>query len=466
MITRDEKKMRILIIGLDGASPKLIEKWINELPTFKKFREEGTMGLSVPPAPAQTPVAWTTFMTGKNPGKHGIFSFAMRQPKTYERRIINPESIKSKTIWRILCEHGKKIGVINMPMTSPKEIKGFLIPGFLHRDEGIPYPPNVRKKLRFKLGIERLTGDLETSVLDSVKSDPEAFFKRINEITDQMSEVSLFLMQEEEWDLFATVFMGADRIQHFFWKHIDEKHPEHEESRYSEEAKKFYKKIDYVAKEFLDAAPKDTTTLILSDHGFCPIQKEVLVNNYLEESGMLRVTEGKIDLEESKAISYGYGDVWLNLRGREPNGVIKPGREYEEARRYIAQYLGNLEADKKHPVKAVKKREDIYWGPYVKEAPDLLVFFRDGWQAARSPEISLTKRLDKRYIIDNPRWSGGHDGTHDPEDVPGIFGFLGSKVQCKKTRCHLWDMAPTILSLLNISVPHDMDGESLCTAKP
>jgi len=458
--------MRILIIGLDGASPQLIEKWISELPTFKKFRQEGTMGLSVPPAPAQTPVAWTTFMTGKNPGKHGVFSFAMRQPKTYERRIINPESIKSNTIWRILSEHGKKIGVVNMPMTTPQEIKGFMIPGFLHKDEGIPYPREVRKKLRFKLGIERVAGDLETDVLDNVKNDPDTFFRRVNEITDEMAEVSLFLMQEEDWDLFAMVFMGTDRIQHFFWKHIDEKHPEHEKNRYGEEIKKYYKKIDGVIKEFLDAEPKDTTTVLLSDHGFCPIQKELLINNYLQELGMLKVKDGKIDLEQSNAVSYGYGDIWLNVKGREPNGAITPGRMYEEARQDITDALGKLEVDEKHPIKAIKKREEIYWGPYVNEAPDLLIFFNGGWQAARNPEISLTKRLDKRYVIDNPRWSGGHDGTHDPEDVPGVFGFLGLKIPCEKKKCYLWDIAPTILRLLKISVPPDMDGEPLCTAKP
>jgi len=453
--------MRILIIGLDGASPQLIEKWISELPTFKKFREEGTMGLSVPPAPAQTPVAWTTFMTGKNPGKHGVFSFAMRQPKTYERRIINPESIKSNTIWRILSEHGKKIGVVNMPMTTPQEIKGFMIPGFLNRDEGIPHPLEVRRKLRHKLGIERVAGDLETHVLDNVKNDPDAFFRRVNEITDEMAEVSLFLMQEE-WDLFAMVFMGTDRLQHFFWKYIDEKHPEHEKNRYSEEIKKYYKKIDGVIKEFLDAEPKDTTTVLLSDHGFCPVQKEVLINNYLEELGMLKVKDGEINLEQSKAVSYGYGDIWLNVEGREPNGVITPGRKYEEVRKDIADALLKLEVDEKYPIKAVKKREDIYWGPYLNEAPDLLIFFRCGWQAARNPEISTTKRLDKRYVIDNPRWSGGHDGTHDPSDVPGIIGILGPRIKGgEEVRVHFWDVAPTILNWMKVHVPTDMDGKPL-----
>ncbi len=457
--------MKILIIGLDGASPQLVEKWINQLPTFKRFKEEGTLGLSIPPAPAQTPVAWTTFMTGKNPGKHGIFSFAMRKKGTYERRIIYPELMKSKTIWKTVSEHHKKIGVINMPMTTPREIKGFMIPGFLHKDEGIPYPPEVQKKIRKKLDVDQIKGDLETEVLVRVKQDPDNFFKRIHDITDQQSKVSLFLLQEEKWDLFATVFMGTDRIQHFFWKYIDESHPEHEQSKYCEETKNYYKKMDGIISEFLEASPGNTTAIILSDHGFCPIQKEVLLNNYLQESGMLKIKDNKIDLRQSKAVSYGYGDIWLNLKGREPNGLISPGKDYEETREKIMHSLQKIKTDHKYPIKVIKKREQIYWGPYVNEAPDLLVFFNKGWQAARRPEIDTTKRPDKRYIIDNPKWSGGHDGAHDPKEVPGIFGILGSKTHCEKTECNLWDIAATILHLMNIQIPSDMDGKPFCSVK-
>lgn len=101
--------MKVLVIGIDGASPLLIERWIEELSTFRKIKTQGQLGLSVPPTPAQTPVAWTTFMTGKNPGKHSIFSFIMRKRGTYERQIAQPTMIKSKTLWRLLSERGKKL---------------------------------------------------------------------------------------------------------------------------------------------------------------------------------------------------------------------------------------------------------------------------------------------------------------------------------------------------------------------
>jgi len=454
--------VKVAVLGFDGASPRLIEKWIYCLPTFRRFKEEGILGLSIPPTPAQTPVAWTTFMTGKNPGKHGIFSFAMRRQGTYERRIISPALIKSKTLWRILSEHGKKVCIINVPMSTPEEIRGFMVPGFVSRHEGIPHPPGVRKKLIDKFGIEKVAGDLETDVIDKVRTDPDNFFNRLNEITDKQSEVSLFLLEEEKWDFFMTVFMGTDRIQHFFWKNLDERHAGYEESLYSEKARQFYKKMDQIIEEFLSATSEDTVTIVLSDHGFCPIRKEILVNNYLQELGLLKTREGKIDLVKGKAVSYGYGDVWLNVEGREPKGIIHPGAEYEETRKGIIKALENLKVDNEHPIKKVEKREDIYWGPYVNEAPDLTIFFNSGWQAARSPQIEVAEREDKRYVEDNPRWSGGHDGTHDPEDVPGILGFLGPTIPSGKSlKAYLWDVAPMILNLLKTPIPNDMDGKPL-----
>jgi len=437
----------------------LIDRWKDHLLNFKAFKEKGILGVTIPPIPAQTPVAWTTFATGKNPGKHGIFSFAQRVKGMYERRIIDPGMVKSRTLWRLLSDAGKRVGVINVPMCDSEDVNGFIIPGFVSRSEGIPHPQAIKEKVRKKFGITRLTGDLEIDTLEKAQSDPELFFERVNQITDEMAEISLYLLQEERWDFFMSVFMGMDRIQHFFWKHIDPTHPKFEENAISRLFKNFYLKADCIVGNFLKSVDKDTLVIVLSDHGFCQVSKEVIVNNYLEESGFLITNSEKINLEKSQAVSYGYGDVWLNVKGREPKGLIDPTGNYEAVRTEISNQLKKIEIDGEKPIKDVKKREELWWGSCLKDAPDLTIIFNAGWQAARQPEITEKNQL-KRYVNDNPRWSGGHDGTHDPLDVPGIIGVLEPNIKGgKQIKVELWDVAPTILNWMKVPIPSDMDGK-------
>jgi len=453
--------LKILVLGFDGASPNLINQWIDHLPTFKTFKQKGALGLTIPPIPAQTPVAWTTFATGKNPGKHGIFSFALRRKGTYERSIIDPRMVKSKTLWRLLSDAGKRVGVINVPMCDFEDVNGFIIPGFVSRSEGIPYPNTVKEKVKQKFCIDKLTGDLEIEILEKAQSDPQLFFERVNQITDEMAEICLYLLQEENWDFFMSVFMGMDRIQHFYWKYVDSTHPKFEENTLSRLVQDFYIKADRIVGNFLKNVGEDTLVVVLSDHGFCPVYKEVIVNNYLEEKGFLTTNSGKVDLEKSKAVSYGYGDIWLNVRGREPEGLIDPTDEYESLRADISNELKKIEVEGEKPIKAVKKREELWWGTYLSKAPDLNIIFNIGYQAARQPEITEKNKL-KRYVNDNPRWSGGHDGTHDPLDVPGIIGILGPEIKGgKEIQVHLWDVAPTILNLMEVAIPNDMDGKPI-----
>ncbi|UCE28995.1 MAG: alkaline phosphatase family protein [Candidatus Bathyarchaeota archaeon] len=453
--------MKVLVLGFDGASQSLVARWIDHLPNFKLLKDLNIFGQTIPPIPAQTPVAWTTFMTGKNPGNHGIFSFAFRQTGTYKRKIIDPRMLKSKTLWQILSEAGKRVGVLNVPMCDCCDIKGFMIPGFMSRSEGIPYPDSVREKIKRKFGIKKFAGDLEIATLEKAQSDPELFFERVNQMTDCMAEICLYLFEEEEWDFFMPVFMGLDRIQHFFWKNIDSTHPKFEENKLSNLVENFYVKADRIVGNFLKLADENTLVIVLSDHGFCSVHREVIINNYLEEKGFLTTNAGKIDLEKSKAVSYGYGDIWLNVKQREPQGIIDLAEEYDHVRTQISTELKKIEIDGEKPIKDVKKREELWWGTYLNQAPDLNIIFNIGYQAARQPEITEKNEL-KRYVNDSPRWSGGHDGTHDPLDVLGIIGILGPGIKGgKDLRIHLWDLAPTILNWMNVPIPADMDGRPI-----
>jgi predicted AlkP superfamily phosphohydrolase/phosphomutase len=340
-----------------------------------------------------------------------------------------------------------------------EEVRGFIIPGFLSRNEGFPSPNSVRERIKRRFGVDRLLCDVETETLERVESDPDLFFERVNQITDEMAEISLYLLQEENWDFFMVVFMGMDRIQHFFWRYVDKTHPRYEENKYSKLVKGFYIKADKIVNTFLNAVDEDILVMVISDHGFCPIHKEVIVNKYLEEQEFLATKSEKIDIEKSRAVSYGYGDIWLNVKGREPKGIIHLGKAYETTRNEIIEYLKTITIDGKIPIKDVKKREELWWGTYLNEAPDLNIIFNIGYQAARQPEITNKNKL-KRYVNDNPRWSGGHDGAHDSIDVLGIIGIIGPGIpDGKEIKVHLWDVAPTILDIMKLPIPPDMDGK-------
>jgi len=452
--------LKIIVLGLDGASPMLIEEWIDQLPTLRTIKARGALGRTMPPTPAQTPVAWTTFMTGKNPGKHGIFSFATRERGSYERGIIVPAMVKSKTLWEILGGSGKEVAIINVPMSDADDgVKGLVVPGFLSQSEGIPHPSGMRGKIKRRFGVDRIRGDLDLETLNRAQEDPDGFFEKANAITEEMAEASLYLLRDGKWDFFMPVFMGLDRIQHFFWKYIDRDHPRYEESEVSARIRDFYVKFDKIVGEFMRAADEDTMVMVASDHGFCPIHTEVMVNNYLEGGGFLTVRDGRIAVEESRAISYGYGDIWLNVKGREPRGTIMPGEEYEGVRDGVIAKLQEIDIDGKSPLKSVKRREEVWWGEHLNEAPDLTAIFNPGYQAARWPEI-MAKKERGSYVNENPRWSGGHDGTHDPVDVKGMIGLLGPGIGAgRDIDVHLWDVAPTILRLMGVAIPADMDGK-------
>lgn len=453
--------MKMLVLGFDGASPKLMEEWINELPTFRAISEQGVFGETVPPTPAQTPVAWTTFMTGRNPGNHGIFSFVMRGRGTYEREIARPQALACRSLWQIMAAVNRRVGIMNIPMTDAEGVNGFVVPGFLSRTEGVPHPKDLKEKIRRRFNVERIRGDLESETLDNVRTDPDTFFEKVNEVTDEMAEIALYVLQEEKWDFFMPVFMALDRVQHFFWRYVDQSHPTYEENEYSDLVKDCYSKLDGITGRFMRSTDEETIVMIVSDHGFCPIHTEVIMNNYLEEKGLLVSRSGSVDVARSQAVCYGYGDIWLNVRGREPEGVISSGEEYEKIRNQIVECLEEVTVDGKKPIKHVRKREEVWWGRYLDQAADLTAIFNVGYQAARKPEIAVKNEL-KRYVNDNPRWSGGHDGTHDPDDVPGVIGIVGPAIPAgKDIRVHLWDVAPTILSLMNIPIPADMDGKPL-----
>ncbi|MBM4285369.1 MAG: hypothetical protein FJ128_08975 [Deltaproteobacteria bacterium] len=505
----------IIIIGLDGATFSLIKPYVRagKLPHIGRLMEIGTYGNLRSTIHPITQIAWTTFMTGKNAGKHGIFDFYARKPNSYDFQYTAGSGCGSVTLWKILSDHGKRVGCLNVPMTYPvEEVNGFMIAGLgapgRHSDFVFP--------LALKDEILRVAGDYKLLDADKFMNDPQAYLRYQVEAIRQTEELSLYLLKKFPVDVFMVVFMATDQVQHLFWHCQDETHPmftPEEHRRYGGVIFQIYQEIDRAIGRLLEAGGEDCTFVLMSDHGFGPTQKVVYLHKWLEEQGSFAfrqdgrffrkrlkhllgrfrhramqvlprawknelrrffpalvdkfdsyVTFGNVDWSRTQAYPWGaYGNININLQGREPQGVVAPGAEYEELRAHIARKLLELkDPDTARPVvEQVYRREELYHGDFVHLAPDLIVVFQDyAYYTAPSRNLDPGKKTFEKAFsqdIDKPL------RALTQHRIDGICLFAGPGVKPRQeiTGAHIADVAPTLLHLLDLAVPVDMDGRVL-----
>jgi predicted AlkP superfamily phosphohydrolase/phosphomutase len=501
-----------MVIGLDGATLDLIRPWAQAgyLPTLASLMETGGYSRLHSVLPVVSSAAWATFMTGTNPGKHGVFDFVYREARSYRLRPVNRQHIGMPSLWRLLSEQGRRVGVLNVPITYPPEpVNGFLVSGLGTPDfKCFTYPPELSNRL-----LEN--GYRVNRRVYYPWSNEEAFLRDTYEITERLTATALSLLAETPWDFFMVVYRDTDDVAHGFWHHMDPSHPDHDpvqSAPYRNVILEFYRQLDKYLGDLVAAAGPDTTVFVVSDHGFGPLYKEVFLNEWLHQRGYLiprsssyrqflsRIgltrnnvsrflrwahlgrmermikdllgdhiallpqtkwadfSEG-IDWSHTRAYSFGYqGQIYINLAGREPQGIVAPGSEYEALRDELCRALGELsDPVDGHPViDRIYKKEDLYWGSNLFQAPDLVIVMRDlayitrlGYELGGQPgEVFGSSRIHE---------SGGHrlDGVLIAAG-PGI-------IRSTEERPAAWlgDVAPTILHLLGCAVPKSMDGRVL-----
>jgi len=518
--------MKVFILGLDGASQDLLLPWIDagRLPGFARLLARGSHGLLESVPNQRSAAAWTSFQTGKNPGKHGILEFYDRVPGTYDIRFVNARTRDGQSFFRLASNAGKRTTVINVPMSYPAEpvngniLAGLDAPGV--NSPGFSHPPTLIREVEAAAGRYVIEPGMTGCI---VNGDVDRAVELLFEEIDCKKRTSRYLMHKDPWDLFVTVFRSTDAVHHCFWKYHDPTHPQHDPaaaSRYGDVILQAYRKIDEYVGEVLDELDSDTLLLVVSDHG-CG-QKHPAANQlnaWLASRGYLtyeRAAQGArgpasrllgslyrwviaktprstkehlwrlfpgfrdrvqsrlcfsgIDWQATRAFSDTlFPTVWINLRGREPRGIVEPG---EEARRLCEQIRRDLlecrdEVSGERIVDRVLLREEIYWGPHVDKAPDLLVRWRED------------------RVIRGIRLEGGPGANHGPvgeqADTPFIPGedyrvisgdhCLNGILFCHNPRrevsreplgkASLMDIAPTALYALGLPVPEDMDGRVL-----
>lgn len=350
---------RIFILALDGTPYSLLKKLIDEnrMPNLKRFAENADFKQMDSVIPPVSSVAWASFMTGCHPGKHGIYGFIERDPHTMKWFVPLSDRLKENTIQTILSAAGKRVFMMNIPMTyPPRPVNGISVCGFLGNDltQGT-YPPEVGTFLKARGYV--IDADTELA-----KTDLNQFYTHLIDILERRVETMWHFWEQENWDFFMIHIMETDRLHHFFWEYMEQDHPVWAEKFYN-----FYELIDRFIGDIIHQIPKDIPLMILSDHGFTTLKKEVYLNRWLFQKEYLKFKKPYPETLEdinplSKAYSLYPGRIYINLRGREKIGSVEQGLEYEQIRQEIKQKLMKLvEPESQSKIlKDIHKGEDLY----------------------------------------------------------------------------------------------------------
>jgi predicted AlkP superfamily phosphohydrolase/phosphomutase len=501
---------KLLVIGLDGATFDWIDQLVEagRLPTFARLIGEGVRAELRSTFPPITAVAWTSLATGKNPGKHGIFEFILSRNGGQRQIAANASARDGEAIWDLLSRAGLRVIVTNFPCTyPPSQVNGFMISDFMtprgRRD--FTHPKSLLDEIEQAFGPYRLYLT-QTYAPGNVRAVLDELFDELQ----YKSLVNRYLMRHEEWDVLITHIWGTDRIQHELWHVIDPAHPRYRESesqQYRERICQYWDQVDEELSRLITEAGDDVTVWVVSDHGFGPIHKYCSFNVWLLEQGFLQLktdalsrfkrllfnvgltpelaykisrsrllarlrpargvttqagSAGRlskmflsfndVDWKHTPAYSKGnYGQIFINLKGREQHGVVEPGGQYERVKDEIITCLRQIvDPDTGEPLlDLITTKEEMYDGPHLDDAPDISFLPRDmRYLALGSMDFSSNK-----FIVDAFGNSGGHR-------MNGILVACGPHLRSGLAldRLTIYDVAPTLLYQLGLEVPRDMDG--------
>ena len=417
---------KLFVIGLDCAEPSLVyERWNDDLPNLRRLMEEGGYGRMRSTIPPITVPAWATMVSGKDPGELGFYGFRNRKDYTYDKLfVVNSLNFKAKAIWDYLGEREIKSIALGVPPSyPPKKINGIMISGFLtpSAKSEYAYPAYIKRELEEKFG------EYIFDVRNFRTDDKENLLKQLYEMSEQRFEIVKWLMKEKNWDFFMFVDMGIDRLHHGFWKFFDPQHPRYIPGNPLENSGlEYYKFIDRKIGELLAHLSDNTSIIVVSDHGAKRMEGGICINEWLiregylklksEPQGIVRLEECEIDWKNTMAWASGgyYARVFLNVKGREPEGVISPG-DYEKIRDELKEKIESITDDKGNKIETRVYKPDEVYREINNIPPDLIVLFGDlYWRSVGS-------------IGFNSIWT--HENDTGPDDANhaqhGIFIYRG-----------------------------------------
>lgn len=494
------ERARVLVVGLDGATFKLIRPLAaaGRLPTLARLTHEGASGTLRSIVPPHTAAAWTTMMTGVNPGRHGVTGFEQIALHDYGCRgdLATSRLLAGQTWFDLLGNRGLRVAAIRVPMTYPAwPVNGVMVSG---------YPsPSRRGEHVWPRALQESVPPL--AELPSSNSPRERLAVLLREV-DTTADIAQQTLLAGSYDLCMVVFQQPDQAHHFFWQFIEPGSPLYSPSgaaAHGDSIAQVYERIDASLARLL-AAAKPRVTLVVSDHGAAPSPRhEVHLNAWLAGQGLLAMLGDNqslaqrlydyrhVVLSRARRIGLrkrlerllprrvrGYMERFIlnvtqvdwartqvyrfplpelteglaiNLRGRQPRGIVEPGAEYEALRERLMRDLPTLRTPDGEPLIAgLWRREELFSGPSMEAWPDIILRLHPDYQAGKGGAGKLFTSVPLQAFE-------RHSGTHDEK---GILIAHGAGVQSGATLedAGLLDIAPTLFRALDEPVPAHLEG--------
>lgn len=495
---------KVVVIGLDGGTFKLLKPLVAEglMPNLKKIIEQGSNAILESTMPPMTGTAWSTFATGKQPGKHGVFDFLLVNDSLDNFHITTSRDIQGKTLYELIDEYKQTPITINLPNSWPPRLanKQIVITCLLTQGNQWIYPDTLKQKYP-NLNNYQLTPNESLRL----KERKQQYTDEILELTANQLKCVKDIYSNEKWDFFFYLFSSTDWIQHASFDELTEQR--------AESPLRIYKQVDEALGWFMNNLPPDTNLLIMSDHGFKSFKKTFYFNKWLEQEGYLVTTSGSSNFKEQvtrraketekirsqkKKVNLGktffsilkyapwlekplkkvyhkfvkkylpinlkvdigidyaktkvcfpkgsyMTNAYINDARKYKNGVIQNDEEYYKLRNEIVAKIKNIKDDQGNIViPKVYTKEEIYGENAPAKCPDLFFELGDYWLDG---QFSSAKLFEENIV----------SNKHEKD---GIFLAYGPDIKLGQelNRKSIADIAPTVLHMLNIPLPTDLDG--------
>lgn len=414
---KSKKNKKVVLLGLDGVPFTLLQEYMEKglMPQLSKLCNSGSLMQMKSTLPEVSSVAWSSFMTGKNPGEHGIFGFMELDRESYGYTFPNYKTLKTKPVWE---QDNIKTVAFNIPQTYPaRPMNGVTVSGFVALDlKKGSYPERIYNYLHgmgYKIDVNaRLAAE-----------DPEKFFTELFNVFDKRKIAIKNLYENEEWDLFIGTITETDRLHHFFFNSALQ-------GEHYGVFERFYSELDTFIGEMAEKAKNDDALfLTCSDHGFTEIKTEVYINRWLSENGYLTLngTEGLKGISgNSKAFCLDPARIYIHLEGKYAKGSVK-NEDYPILVNELKEKLGKLEYEGEKVIKKVYLKNEIFSGDFSEDGPDLYLLTNYGFDlkgAVNRDSVFGTTHFRGMHTYDDAHLYMSKKENKDGisiEDVAGII---------------------------------------------